>query len=175
MFFLFPSLAGWEDRLCGSVASALSTRWCPFILMIASSSDSSDWSSIHSIRGFHTLAISCHTRRFGFSMMPILFQASSESALSRCRSVRMRRTPCSFAQATNLPDRDHLMAVMVPSPECKMVSLPPCPPRPIAPSHPCAACDAALVLALDRTPMGPPTVWINSPASPPDKYERSFL
>jgi hypothetical protein len=156
------------------VPSVLSAWW-PFMLNMASSSDSSERSSTHSIRAFHTPAISCHARRFGFSMKPILFQADSESVPSRWRSVRMMRMPCSLDHATNLPESDHLMALIAPSPECNTVSLPALPPSPIAPSQPCAVCDAELVLAFDFWPIGPPTVWISSPAKPPDRYERSFL
>lgn len=145
------------------------------MLMMASSSDSRDRSSTHSMRAFQTPAISCHIRRFGLSMNPIRFHAESESELSKWRLVRMIRIPCSFDQATNLPERDHLIALIEPSPECNMVSLPALPPSPIAPSHPCAVCDAELVFAFDRTPSWPPAVSISSPAKPPERYERSFL
>jgi len=107
-------------------------------------------------------------------MWPMRFQASSASALSRCSLLLMILMPCSFSHATYRPDRDHLIALMVPSPECKTVSLPVLVPNPIDPSHPDAAAVALVVVEVLR-PGWPPTVRIRFPASPPERYVRSFL
>src|SRR5690242_7340751 len=104
--------------------------------MIASSSDSSESSATHSTLAFQRAALSCQTRRLGFPTKPILFQASSVSALSKNRFVRMNLMPSSLTHTTYFPDRDHLIVLIEPSPEWRIVSRPLFPPRPIAPSHP---------------------------------------
>jgi hypothetical protein len=50
--------------------------------------------------------------------------------------VRMNLIPSSLTHTTYFPDVDHLMVLIEPSPECRMVSRPLLPPSPIAPSHP---------------------------------------
>lgn len=141
-FSTVSCLASFPDlclRWWGRVESALLCLPWSFMLMMASSSDSRDSSSTHSILAFHNAAMSCQTRRLGFPTNPILFQANSESALSRNKLVRMKRMPSSLTHTTYLPDRDHLMVLIEPSPECKIVSRPLLPPSPMAPSQPCAA------------------------------------
>ncbi len=66
-----------------------------------------------------------------------------------------------------------LIVLIMPSPECKMVSLPVVAPT-ILPSQPAAWADAPVVVAVLR-PCGAPTVSISCPARPPEMYVRSFL
>lgn len=84
-------------------------------------------------------------------------------------------TPCSLIQTTYFPERDHLMLLTVPSPECRTVSLPVLDPRPMLPSHPAAAAAAVPTVVEVLRPGWPPTVKMSWPASPPDRYVRSFL
>lgn len=139
----------------------------------AVSSGSTACSSIHSALPFQTLAMVSHSSVWGLSMWPIRFQASSASAASRWSFVRMILIPCSFSQTTYFPDRDHLMVLMVPSPECRTVSLP-LPTPTMLPSQPAAWAVAPVVVAVLR-PVGAPTVRMSWPASPPDRYILSLL
>jgi hypothetical protein len=84
--------------------------------------------------------------------------------------------PCSLVQTMYLPDRDHLIVPIAPSPECRIVSFPVFEPIPIALSQldaeaavPPTVVDVALVPDL------PPTVRMRLPANPPDKYVLSLL
>lgn len=70
---------------------------------------------------------------------------------------------------------DQLIDVIVPSPECRIVSFPVFEPSPMDPSQPDAAAAALFVLASELTPALPPTVQIKFPAVPPERYVRSFL
>lgn len=139
----------------------------------AFSSGSTACSSIHSARPLHTLAMVSHSSVWGLSIWPMRFQASSASALSRCSFVRMILMPCSFSQTTYRPDSDHLIVFIVPSPECRTVSLPLLAPT-MLPSQP-AACAVAPVVMAVLLPVGAPTVRMSCPERPPDKYILSCL
>src|SRR6266480_1916210 len=87
----------------------------------------------------------------------------------------MTLIPCSLTQTTNLPDKDQAMALILPSPECRILSVPTLAVRPILPRKPCAAAAALFVFALALTPFFPPTVRMRLPARPPDRYVLSLL
>lgn len=109
-------------------------------------------------------------------MWLIRFQASSESAESRCRFDRIILIPSSLTHTTYFPDNDHLIVLIAPSPLCNMVSLPVLVPNPIDPSQLDAAAAAPpIVVEFVLTPTRPPVVRISSPARPPDRNVRSLL
>lgn len=167
-----------------STVSLIVTDWggigvpdCDVLLWgFASSSVSKMLSSIHSALAFQTLAMSSHPGRFGRSMWLIRFQASSESDESRCRFDRMILIPSSLIQVTYLPDNDHFMVLIEPSPLCKTVSFPVFAPRPIDPSQlEAVAAAPPMVVELVLVPTRPPVVRTKSPARPPDKKVLSLL
>lgn len=167
-----------------STVSLIVTDWggiavseCAALLLeFASSSGSKMLSSIHSALAFQTLAISSHPGRFGRSMWLIRFQASSESDESRCKFERMILIPSSLTQVTYLPDNDHFMVLIEPSPVCRTVSFPVFAPKPIDPSQlEAAAAAPPIVVEFELTPTRPPVVRIKSPARPPDRKVLSLL
>lgn len=149
------------------VTGSLGSKWL--------SSSKAD-SSIHSARAFQTLAISSHPGPFGRSIWLIRFHANSDSDESRCRLDRMILIPSSLTQVTYFPDKDHLIVLMAPSPLCRIVSFPLPVLNPMDPSQlEAVAVALPIVVAFELTPTRPPIVRINSPARPPEMYDRSFL
>lgn len=148
----------------------------PNDVFVGSISASRLLSSTHSALAFQTPAISSQPGRLGRSTWLIRFHADSYSAFSMCRFERIIFIPCSLTHTTNLPDSDHLIMLIAPSPECKIVSLPVFEPKPIDPNQPEA--DAAVlpvVVEVELVPERPPTVSMSFPARPPERYDRSFL
>lgn len=142
-----------------------------------SSSRSIVFSSTHSTRAFHTLAISSQPGRLGRSIWPILVHASSDSELSRSRFERINLIPSSLTHTISLPDSDHLIVLIAPSPLCRTVSVPlfPVSPRPKEPSQLEAWALPPASVELELVPIRPPTVRTRLPASPPEIYVLSFL
>ena len=88
----------------------------------------------------------------------------------------MNLIPFSLTQATYLPDSDHLIVLIAPSPRWSTVSFPALVPRPIVPSHPeTGAATPPVVLEVELLPGLPPTVKTKLPAKPPERYDRSLL
>lgn len=130
----------------------------------ASSSASRVSRSIQSTRAFHTPAISSQPGRVGRSIWLTRFHSRFDSPDSSLRLDLIILMPASLTHTTYLPDKDHLMVLMIPSPLCKILSVPVFAPSPIDPSQLEAAAAAPVVVALALFPVWPPTVSTNEPA-----------
>ena len=124
---------------------------------------------IQSARAFHTPAMSPHLEPGGWSVWLNLCHSMLLSEPESRRFDRMILMPFSLTQRTYLPERDHLIVLIVPSPLCSTLSEPVFDPNPMDPSHPVAAAVALVVVAFVLRPAWPPVVNTKEPACPPER------